>query len=67
MKNIIFAKQTKIIMRKSVCIKIFYFSSAIVVPLTVGLLADDDYRHGLMMVVLLVLALRGLLKVVKQA
>lgn len=54
-------------MRKSVCIKIFYFSSAIVVPLTVGLLADDDYRHGLMMVVLLVLALRGLLKVVKQA
>lgn len=54
-------------MRKSVCIKIFCFSSAIVVPLTVGLLADGDYRHGLVMVVLFVLALRGLLKVMKRA
>ena len=52
-------------MRKSACIKIFCASAAVIVPLTVGLLMKGDYRHGFVMIFLLIMASGGLLKAVK--
>ena len=67
-EKLIFAKPNKKNiqpMRKSACIKIFCVSAAIIVPLTVGLLMEGDYRHGFVMIFLFIMASGGVLKAVK--